>query len=426
MSEAGRIRLNEPLPADAVVGGWSSWFGYRRYPVFSARWLSGRLLYLGSMVLALAVMAGLGNGVITGDAVLGVTVGGLTFGSFILMFFAGPALACWVRHRRWRASVERFAVVVAVLLGIFISYAVDSWASARLEPMIEQRSMQHGMISEQQIATAKQMEKNPLSLLFHLLTLATIYLLMGGGLALRGYFTEQRRLDAVRQQAELRNLQQKAQLDALKLGVLQAQVEPHFLFNTLASIRSLLRQDLTRAEATLDALVDHLRATMPRLRNSDDTVAGGLAQQIEICRSYLELMKLRMGERLDYSIELPSELAEHPFPPLLLITLVENAIKHGIEPKRGQGRIRIRASVQDRQLWLRVEDDGAGLQPGAGSGVGLANIRAQLATLFAERAGVRLLSRPGGGVVAELWIPFHDSITNHDSTSGRDAASEQT
>ena len=408
MTEIDRLRLNEPLPADVVVDGWSSWFGYRRYPVFSLRWLSGRLLYLGSMVLALSVMAGLGNGVTTGDMVLGVSVGGLMFGSFMLMFFAGPALACWVRHRRWRASVERFAVVVAVLLGMFSSYAVDSWASARLEPAIERRMQQHEMVPEQQVAKAKQLEQSPLGLLLNLLVLATIYLLMGGGLALRGYFTEGRRFDAARKQIALRNLQQKAQLDALKLGVLQAQVEPHFLFNTLASIRSLLRQDLTRAEATLDALVDHLRATMPRLRNGDDTVADSLAQQIEICRSYLELMRLRMGERLDYSIELPVELAEHPFPPLLLITLVENAIKHGIEPKRGPGHIRIRASVKDQRLWLRVEDDGAGLQPGTGSGVGLANIRAQLATLFGEQAGVRLLSRAGGGVIAELWVPYRD------------------
>lgn len=409
MTEPASLRLDAPLPADAVVGGLSSWFGYRRYPVFGRRWLLGRVLYLGSMVLGLSLLSALANWAMIKDLALAASAGGLLFGSFMLMFFAGPALACWVRHRRWRQPLERYAVVVAVLLGMLISYQVDAWASAKLEPVIEARMREGGALSDQQVAQGKALERSPLGVALHVITLGTIYLLMGGGLALRGYFTEQRRLDAVHQQAELRAAQQQARQSALKLGVLQAQIEPHFLFNTLASIRSLLRQDPGRAEATLDALVDHLRASMPRLSKDAEPQTSTLAQQLEICRSYLELMRLRLGQRLDYQIEAPPDLLEHPFPPLLLITLVENAIKHGIEPKPGPGRIttqaeRISADGAPR-LQLRVEDDGAGLQPGAGSGVGLANVRAQLSTAFGQAAGLNLRPRPGGGVIADLWIP---------------------
>ncbi|MBD8526890.1 sensor histidine kinase [Pseudomarimonas arenosa] len=412
MSEAAARPLHAPLPAEAVVGGLSAWFSYQRYPIFGIRWLLGRLLYVGAVVLALSLLSWLGNWAATGDLALSAGAGALLFGSFMLMFFAGPALACWVRHRRWEQPMERYAVVAAVLLGMVCSYFVDAWASAQLEPLIEQRMQQRGMLSEQQVIQARQLEKSPLGVLLHLVTLGIIYLLMGGGLALRGYFSEQRRLDSVRQQADLRALQQKAQHDALKLGVLQAQVEPHFLFNTLASIRSLLRQDPARAEATLDALVDHLRATMPRLRGGSEALSSTLSQQVEICRSYLELMRLRLDGRLDYAVDLPAALAEHPFPPLLLITLVENAVKHGIEPKRGAGHIAIRADGDEQQqrLSVRVEDDGVGLQTGAGSGVGLANIRAQLSTAFAGQAELKLQPRADGGVVAEIHLPLERGV----------------
>ena len=223
-------------------------------------------------------------------------------------------------------------------------------------------------------------------------------------------------------------MRQRAQHDALKLGVLQAQVEPHFLFNTLASIRSLVKQDPARAEATLDALVEHLRACMPRLRGQADaanqaesdpaldaTLESTLGQQLEICRSYLELMRLRLGERFHYRIAASDDLLDYGFPPLLLITLVENAIKHGIEPKPGATRLELLAERVELagtvKLRVQVIDDGAGLQPGSGSGVGLANVRAQLATRFGTDAALGLRSRDGGGAIAELVVPLNASPT---------------
>ena len=186
-------------------------------------------------------------------------------------------------------------------------------------------------------------------------------------------------------------------------------MEPHFLFNTLASVRALVRQDPAQAEATLDALVAHLRATIPKLRDGESLLHSTLGQQLDICASYLELMRLRMGGRLAYAVEAEPALRLRPFPPLLLITLVENAIKHGIEPQPGPGRVEVRASLRGERLVLSVVDDGAGLKPGLGSGVGLSNVREQLATRFGGEATFSLRGLAGGrGAVAEITVPLAD------------------
>jgi sensor histidine kinase YesM len=239
----------------------------------------------------------------------------------------------------------------------------------------------------------------------NLLVVGGIYFLLGGGLALRGYFGEQRLVADSRREAELAALRLEGQQSAMRLSLLQAQIAPHFLFNTLASIRALLRQDAERAEATLDALVDHLRACMPRL-DDDSAHHATVGEQFEICRSYLELMRLRTGGRLDYAVRCPAELADEPFLPLLLLTLVENAVKHGVEAHPGPVTVTVEARREaDGQLCLRVEDSGAGLQPGLGKGVGLANVRAQLASRYGEAAKLRVHPREGGGVRAEIRLP---------------------
>ena len=189
-------------------------------------------------------------------------------------------------------------------------------------------------------------------------------------------------------------------------AVMQAQVEPHFLFNTLASVRALVRQDPAQAEATLDALVDFLRATIPKLRE-DRGLHATLGQQLDLCSSYLALMQVRMGGRLTYDVRAYEALRAVPFPPSLLITLVENAIKHGIEPRPGPGRIEIDAVRDGDALRVQVRDDGAGLQPGLSTGVGLANVREQLAARYGARAAFVLSpAAEGRGVCAEIRVPL--------------------
>jgi sensor histidine kinase YesM len=211
-----------------------------------------------------------------------------------------------------------------------------------------------------------------------------------------------------RHQREIADLRQHRQETNLRLLVLQAQIEPHFLFNTLASLRALLREDVVQAEAMLDALARHLRAVLPVMRS--DSSVSTLSDQIAICASYLELMATRMEGRLTYRIDAPGALMLTPFPPLMLLTLVENAIKHGIEPKIGGGHICIRiqrvTSNSGAAIAASVTDDGVGLSTGLGHGLGLRNIREQLTLRFGAYATLSLSSPPEGGAIACIQIPL--------------------
>ncbi len=394
--------LRQPLPDDVAIGGNSVWNRYRRYPVFSVTWLAGRTLLFGTLILAFSLITSLAMLVGgTGGALL---AGLYSFVGFLVMTSAGPALATAVRHLRLRR--ERLWVVVAWVVGIVAAYLGDSWASSHINALL--RSELGAGIDPEALAAARPtgMLAQALLVVLKLLTLAFIYGLLGGGLALRAYFGEQHRLEASRHRAEVVALQTQKRESDLRLGALQAQVEPHFLFNTLASVRALVRQDPPRAEATLDALVDYLRATIPRLRGDEAAIRATLGQQLDLCARYLELMRLRTGDRLHYRIDAGPALRALDYPPLLLITLVENAVKHGIEPRPGAGSIAIRAWQEDGQLCVTVEDDGAGLQPGVGGGVGLANVREQLAARFGSRASLRLTGGRDGGARAEIRIPL--------------------
>lgn len=406
MTEApASYSLRQPLPPEVLVGGDAPWNRYQRFPVFSGRWLAGRAKVFGVAILSLAMVSGFGLAALTGRWELGAMVTAHQFGAFLCMAMAGPALATLARHRRWPRRREGIAVVLAVLVGMGASYGIDRWASGKLDRTIRPVLVETGVATSREPEVAQSVK--PLAIAVNVVVLAGIYGLIGGGLALRAYFREHQRWQSAQRTRELRALRTQKQQADLRLGLLQAQVEPHFLFNTLASVRALVRKDPGQAEATLDALVAHLRATIPKLRDGEALLHSTLGQQLDICASYLELMRLRMGGRLGYAVEAEPALRERPFPPLLLITLVENAIKHGIEPQPGPGRVEVRASLRGQRLVLSVVDDGAGLQPGLGSGMGLANVRAQLATRYGAEASFSLRNLAGGrGAVAEISVPL--------------------
>jgi sensor histidine kinase YesM len=211
-----------------------------------------------------------------------------------------------------------------------------------------------------------------------------------------------------RHRRELAEVQRQRQEANLKLLVLQAQTEPHFLFNTLASLRALLREDVQQAETMVDALVGHLRAVLPRMR--DESAISTLADQLTICTSYLELMATRLAGRLTHRIEVPDALLRVSFPPLMLLILVENAVKHGIEPKAGPGRICIEAErafgLVGPAIEVRVVDDGVGLIMGFAHGLGLRNVREQLALRYGEHAALSLTGSQGGGAIASIRLPL--------------------
>ena len=194
----------------------------------------------------------------------------------------------------------------------------------------------------------------------------------------------------------------KAQAAEAQLRLLQAQIEPHFLFNTLANIESLLDTDPPRARAMLEAFSDHLRAGMGQLR-VDETTLGA---ELEMAANYLRLLQIRMGARLRFAVDAAPDARAALLPPLLLQPLVENAIRHGLEPKLAGGEVRIQALVDGGRLRIRVVDDGLGQDAPAGQGAGmaLANIRARLRHRYGERASLDLLH--GAGTSATLELPY--------------------
>ena len=210
---------------------------------------------------------------------------------------------------------------------------------------------------------------------------------------------------AVREQANAEELRraalEKQQLEA-RLRLLQAQIEPHFLFNTLANVRRLCQTDAAAGRTMLAQLSRYLRAALPRMRNQDAT----LADELELVRAYLGVHQVRMGPRLEASVEAPAELLDAPLPPMMLATLVENAIKHGVGPLAEGGVIRVAAVREDEALLLSVADNGRGFAAASGSGMGLANIRARLAALYGPRASLRLEANSPRGVVATVRLPM--------------------
>jgi len=198
----------------------------------------------------------------------------------------------------------------------------------------------------------------------------------------------------------------QAQAAEAQLRLLQAQIEPHFLFNTLANIESLLDADPPRARAMLEAFSDHLRAGMGQLRVQETTLDAELA----MAANYLRLLQIRMGDRLRFAVEAGAEARAALLPPLLLQPLVENAIRHGLEPKVAGGKVRIVAVVEGGRLRVQVLDDGLGADapPAAkGAGTALANIRARLQHRYGERASLHLLHPlHAGGTGATIELPY--------------------
>lgn len=395
--------LDERLPPDVVARSSGRLGSYREYPVFSATWLKRRSL----IFVPIAICVALGQAALVAaglrDVKLGLQCAAVAVPIWVLIVTAGPALATLVRHRRWPFKFERIGVLAAVAAGIALSFAGQYVANDFSRKVVAPRA--HAGSAPSTVPTP-----SPLLIGFIVAWQFGLFYCLGGGLALPTYFGEQRRWREVRRARELEAVMQQKREADMRLAVLQAQVEPHFLFNTLASVHSLIRTNPERAEATIEALVDHLRATMPKLRAGVGSAPSTLGEQVDICSSYLEVMRLRIGKRLRYTIDLPDSLKEHPFPPLMLISLVENAIKHGIEPSQTGGNVVIAAKIEGhddaRQLAVSVIDDGVGLKPGSGGGVGLDNIRAQLKNRFGEQGGLAIRGRTVGGVEATIRVPY--------------------
>jgi len=192
------------------------------------------------------------------------------------------------------------------------------------------------------------------------------------------------------------------ELTVAKLSLLHAQVEPHFLYNTLASAQYLTRSDPARADEMLGNLITYLRHSLPRTEDSPST----LGEELERARAYLEILKIRMGPRLALQVQVPEELKQVPFPTMMLQTLVENAIKHGLEPKSGGGTVWIIARRIEDAVAVTVADDGEGFNAGSsGTGIGLRNLRERLRLAYGAAATFNIVANFPSGVAATISVP---------------------
>ena len=204
------------------------------------------------------------------------------------------------------------------------------------------------------------------------------------------------------EQAEARETATQKELTVAKLSLLHAQVEPHFLYNTLASAQVLTRTDPARADQMLGHLITYLRHSLPRAEDSTST----LGEELERARAYLEILRIRMGERLSLDIQVPEGLKRTPVPPMMLQVLVENAIKHGLEPVPGGGSVWVMAREVDGKVAMTVADDGRGFsEEGAGTGIGLKNVRERLRLAYGDAASFSIVANFPRGVAATITVP---------------------
>jgi signal transduction histidine kinase len=297
----------------------------------------------------------------------------------MLLLLAFTVAGAWklpVAVPRWLAQV--LAVVIVAPLATFLVY-VPSIASGALPMTHEGFVMGYTFIA----GTA---------------------LVIGPLLALGALYRErdtQARSEALRFALERSTLEKQA-LDA-RLTLLHAQIEPHFLFNTLANVQALVESGSPRAAPVLRSLIAYLRAAMPKLSAEDAT----LGSEADLGRAYLELMHLRMPDRLAFAIDIPDALRRLAFPPMALLTLIENAIRHGIDPGEDGGRIDVRAcrDATSGRVHVEVIDTGIGLAETAAPGTGLVNLRDRLRAFFGADARLDLHAVLPHGVRAEIVLP---------------------
>jgi sensor histidine kinase YesM len=229
------------------------------------------------------------------------------------------------------------------------------------------------------------------------------YALLGGMLTLVRELArrEAASIEAM-QRAEIDRADFEREMAEARLQVLQAQIEPHFLFNTLANVRRLYDKERAAGARMLENLMRYLEVALPRMRQNESTL-GGDAGLVE---AFLRVQQIRMGQRLAFSIDIPERLRANTVPPMMLLTLVENAIKHGLNPSPDGGLIRIVARDEGGQMTLSVADTGVGFTPGSGAGTGLSNLRARLAAQFGERGSLALENNALGGVTATIALPL--------------------
>ena len=203
------------------------------------------------------------------------------------------------------------------------------------------------------------------------------------------------------QQERIKRLSSEKEALEANLRLLQAQIEPHFLFNTLSNVLSLIDTDPANGKSMLVDLIHYLRTSLSRTFPDPIT----LDQEMDMIKAYLNIQKIRMGERLNFKIELPDAVSKHSFPPMLLQPLVENALKHGLEPKMEGGEIMIKATEEEDLIRVEVMDTGCGFSSLHNAGVGIGNVKERIKLLYGEKGRFIIEENKPNGVRAIIEVP---------------------
>ena len=421
--------LDDPLPLALIrrLGGWGG--QTLNYPVFSPTWYRYKILsFLLPMVLLAVVLIGVG---VISESQMNAHRWHLWLGELALnwieiaaLIVFGRWLASHVYRRHWPRRKEAIGIAVALVFGIACATVIsendhltkydkpateqdaeakkDNGVHVQAEPMARSDGDKAKQEKDKQDNARKDENGRSIGRVIWFVLVIGV----GGPIDFIRYFRQKRAMQDAALMRELERAKEGRTEAELRLSVLAAQVEPHFLFNTLTGVRSAIRSDPERGIAIIDHLVEYLRATIPQMRNDAGRSNVELASQLDAARAYLGVMHLRLP-RLSYDVVCDADLLSHPVPPLMLISLVENAVKHGIELKPGPARIEVRAERSGNQLEIAVIDDGVGFTNAAGgSGIGLANIRERLAQLYGDAAALSLKARPEGGVIAAITLPY--------------------
>jgi signal transduction histidine kinase len=219
------------------------------------------------------------------------------------------------------------------------------------------------------------------------------------------YVRAEAQQSAALEQVALDSARMDEQAAEARLQVLEAQIEPHFLFNTLAHVKRLYQVDRGAGARMLRNLKAYLAVALPEMRRTQSTLVRELAH----VTAYLDIQQIRMGRRLAYGIDLPPALHDARMPPLMLLTLVENAVKHGLSPSPHGGRIDVGVALDGDRLRVAVADTGVGFTKSKGTGAGLANIRARLSAQYGSAASFSLTTNAPNGLIASLFLPYENA-----------------
>ena len=336
--------------------------------------------------------------------------------------FAAAIASAFRRYAAWLVSIswKRFillSVLLLIIAGVASEIPPFTWRIMEPAPKVSslQQPSEEGAEPGGSLAAdikrevvdeirAERKSRRVVRLGDHLPSLAFLFIIVSAAIkiAYAGRVKAEARAAEAQEVAEAESL--KRQVVEARMAAMQAQVEPHFLFNTLASIDHLIEVDPPRASRMQKNLIALLRASMPAMRDS----AATLGRELQVVRPYLEILKVRMEDRLQAEINVAEGLYSADFPPMMLQSLVENAIKHGLEPKPEGGALRVEAEVAHGKLVVTVADTGVGFGRAAtaGTGTGLNSIRERLKLIYGPQAELRIAGNSPAGTRVTVVVPY--------------------